>query len=213
MEALERQPYFKPFFSRLCDELRAMNETYGQWKGIEIYNPLKQLADEILKAGGIDIQPRDDDGAYVHIRHALQASGRHTHDQCHEPPIQVPSLEDGIVIAIPGDRIGRRTRVTIATKPVDLTDASLRLLLHLMVALRKGGVVNKVDLGASAETGFKGISNLRSELKPILGSLNIIKSHYHGNYSFQVGVTIGNCAVDKLLEIGDKTISDLAKLL
>jgi hypothetical protein len=26
-------------------------------------------------------------------------------------------------------------------------------------------------------------------------------------------VTIGECAVDKLLEIGDKTISDLAKLL
>src|ERR1700730_13686607 len=29
MDALERQPYFKPFFSRLCDELRAMYGTYA----------------------------------------------------------------------------------------------------------------------------------------------------------------------------------------
>src|SRR5664280_1541449 len=67
MDALERQPYLKPFFSRLCDELRAMHGTYGQWRGLEIYEPLKQLADDLLKAGGIDIQPRADDGAYVHV--------------------------------------------------------------------------------------------------------------------------------------------------
>jgi hypothetical protein len=67
MDALERQPYFKPFFSRLSDELRAMHGTYGQWEGLGIYDPLKQLADDLLKAGGIDIQPRADDGAYVHI--------------------------------------------------------------------------------------------------------------------------------------------------
>jgi hypothetical protein len=67
MGALERQPYFKPFFIRLGDELHAMHGTYGQWKGLEIYDPLKQLADDLLKAGGIDIQPRADDGAYVHI--------------------------------------------------------------------------------------------------------------------------------------------------
>jgi hypothetical protein len=67
MDALDRQPYFKPFFSRLCEELRTMHGTYGQWKGLEVYEPLRQLADELLKVGGIDIQPRVDDGAYVHI--------------------------------------------------------------------------------------------------------------------------------------------------
>lgn len=67
MDALEREPYFKPFFSRLCDELRTMHDTYGQWKGLEVYEPLKQLADELLKVGGIDILPSTDDGAYVHI--------------------------------------------------------------------------------------------------------------------------------------------------
>lgn len=44
-----------------------MHRTYGQWKGLEIYDHLKQLADDVLKAGGIDIQPRADDAAYVEI--------------------------------------------------------------------------------------------------------------------------------------------------
>jgi hypothetical protein len=67
METLEREPYFKPFFSRLRDELRAMYVTYGEWKSLDVYEPLKQLADELLKLGGIDIQPRADEGAYVHV--------------------------------------------------------------------------------------------------------------------------------------------------
>lgn len=67
MEALEREPYFNPFFSRLRDELRAMFGTYGEWKNLDVYEPLKQLADELLKLVGIDIQPREDDGAYVNV--------------------------------------------------------------------------------------------------------------------------------------------------
>jgi len=89
----------------------------------------------------------------------------------------------------------------------------LKILLHLIVAQRKGASVHKVDLGAKAEQGFKGISNLRNELRPVLGDIEIICNDYHGNYWFESRVTVGECAVDKLLEIGDKTISDLAKLL
>jgi hypothetical protein len=66
-EAMERNPYFKPFFPRLRDELRALHSTYGEWKAFEVYEPLKALADELLKGGGIDIQPRADEKAYVHI--------------------------------------------------------------------------------------------------------------------------------------------------
>jgi DNA-binding response OmpR family regulator len=204
--------------------LRKIRENHGDRNGVPFWLPVLIVsgfarefdeAVDVMKDGASDVirKPFDSRQVSEKIRHALQASGRHNHDRCHEPPTQSPNLKDGIVIAIPGDRIGRRTRVTIATKPLELTDASLRLLLHLMVAQRKGVVVNKVDLGARAETGFKGVSNLRNELKPILGSVNIIKSHYYGNYSFQTGVIIGSCAVDKLLEIGDKTIADLAKLL
>jgi hypothetical protein len=148
------------------------------------------------------------------IRQALEDSGRQMHERCHEPPqTQSASLKDGIVIAIPGDRVGRRSRVTIGTKTIELPDFTLKVLLHLMVAQRKGEPVNKRDMGATEDQGFKGISILRNGLKPILGSVDIIKNHYHGNYTFDPSVTIGECAVDKLLEIGDKTISDLAKLL
>jgi len=41
----------------------------------------------------------------------------------------------------------------------------------------------------------------------------LFKSHYHGNYSFEANVIIGECAVGKLFEIGDKTISFLARQL
>jgi DNA-binding response OmpR family regulator len=170
----------------------------------------------VLKDGATDVidKPFRSREVSERIRQALEDSGRQMHDRCHEPPqTQSPSLKDGIVIAIPGDRIGRRTRVTIGAKTMELPDFTLKVLLHLMVAQRKGGPVNKLDMGATADQGFKGISRLRNELRPILGSVDIIKNHYHGNYSFEPGVTIGECAVEKLLEIGDKTISDLAKLL
>jgi DNA-binding response OmpR family regulator len=148
------------------------------------------------------------------IRHALEESGCQMHDRCQEPPqTQSPNLKDGIVIAIPGDRVGRRTRVTIGTKTIELPDFTLKVLLHLMVAQRKGEPVNKRDMGATEDQGFKSISVLRNSLKPILGSADIIENDCRGNYSFAPRVTIGECAVDKLLEIGDKTISDLAKLL
>jgi DNA-binding response OmpR family regulator len=171
---------------------------------------------DIMKDGASDVIQKPFDSRQVSegIRQALQASGRETHDRCHEPPpTQLPNLKDGVVIAIPGDRIRHRTRVTIASKPVDLTDASLKVLLHLIVAQRKGVPVHKVDLGAKPEQGFKGISNLRNELRQVLGRIEIISNDYHGNYSLNDNVTIGECAVDRLLKVGDRTISDLATQL
>lgn len=64
---MERQPYFKPFFSRLHEELRTMYATYGEWKDLDVYEPLKQLADELLKLGGIDIQLRPNGATYVNV--------------------------------------------------------------------------------------------------------------------------------------------------
>jgi len=67
LNTLERHPYFKPFFSRLRDELRVLHSTYGEWKGLDVYEPLKRLSDELLKLGGVDIQPRADEAIYVNI--------------------------------------------------------------------------------------------------------------------------------------------------
>ena len=170
---------------------------------------------DIMKDGASDViqKPFDSQQVSEAIRHALRTTGRETHDRCKEPPTQNPDLNDGVVIAIPGDRIRHRTRVTVAGKAVSLTDASLKVLLHLMVAQRKGIVVHKVDLGAKAEQGFKGISNLRNELRQVLGSTEIINNDYHGNYKFTDMVKIAECDIDKLVEIGDTTISELAMQL
>jgi DNA-binding response OmpR family regulator len=171
---------------------------------------------DVMKDGASDViqKPLESSGVSGKIRHALQKSGRPSHDACgHLPRPRRANLEDGIVLAVPGDRIRRRTRITVSGNPVDLTDASLKIFLHLLVALQDGAVVNKADFGASAEQGFKGVSILRAELKLALGDLNIVENRYHGDYCFLDGVTIGGCAYDKLRQIGDAAISELAERL
>lgn len=205
--------------------LRKIRERHAEHSGLSFWLPVLIVsgfarevneAVEIMKDRASDVIQKPFESRQVSeaIRQALKVSGREKHERCHEPPpTQRPNLKDGVVIAIPGDRIRHRTRITIASTPVNLTDASLKILLHLMVAQCKGGSVHKVDLGARAEQGFKGISNLRNELRPALGDIEIICNDYHGNYWFEPSVTVGKCAVEKLLDIGDKTISELAKLL
>ncbi|MGA9773781.1 MAG: response regulator [Blastocatellia bacterium] len=189
------------------------------WLPVLIVSGFARELDEavdVMKDGASDVihKPLQSRQVSQRIRQALENSGRQMHKRCHEPPqTQSPNLKDGIVIGIPGERIGRRTCVTIGTKTVELPNSILKVLLHLMVAQQKGEPVNKRDMGATEDQGFKGISTLRYELKPILGSFDIIKNHYHGDYSFDASVKIGDCAVDKLIEIGDQTISNLAKLL
>jgi hypothetical protein len=67
MNALAQHVYFRPFFSKLHTEWRALHANYGEWKGLDVFEPLKQLADELLKLGGIDIQARPDGTAYVNV--------------------------------------------------------------------------------------------------------------------------------------------------
>ena len=67
LDVMERHPYFKPFFSKLHEDLRAMHTTYGEWKDLDVYEPLRQLADEFLRLGGIEIQERPDGAAYVNV--------------------------------------------------------------------------------------------------------------------------------------------------
>ncbi len=205
--------------------LRNIRAQHGDHTGAAFWLPVLILsgfarevseAVEVMKDGASDViqKPLDRQQVSGRIRRALQASGRQTHERCYgPPPAQRLNLKEGIVIAVPGDRIGRRTRVTIAGKPVELTDNSLKVLLRLMVGKQKGSLVHKRDLGASEDQGFKGVSILRNELKGVVGNVDIIKNHYHGNYGFGPNVIIGECAVGKLFEIGDKTISSLARHL
>jgi DNA-binding response OmpR family regulator len=203
----------------LLRKIRLMHgEHYGTvyWLPILIVSGFARERDEaieVMKEGASDViqKPLISREVSEKIRDALAAAGRQLHEHCGETPsAQRLNVADGVVIAIPGEKNRRRTRITVAAKAVDLTDASIKVLLHLMLAQLKQTTVNKVDLGATADQGFKGISILRNELKPALGGIDIIKNHYHGNYSFTDVVTIGECAFDKLLDIGDATISALA---
>jgi DNA-binding response OmpR family regulator len=201
--------------------LRSIREKHHDHNGTAFWLPVlivsgfareRDEAVDVMKDGASYVihKPFQSQQCSERIRQALEDSGRQMHERCHEPQSQSLNLKDGIVIGIPGDRIGRRTRVTIASKPINLTDASLKVLLHLMVARQKEEPVHKVDLGATKEQGFKGISLLRNDLKPVLGDVDIIENDYHGNYSFVNSVTIGECAIEKLLKIEDKRILELA---
>ena len=47
--------------------LRTQHDTYGTWKSLEVFDPLTQLADRLLKFGGIEIQNRPDGNGRVLI--------------------------------------------------------------------------------------------------------------------------------------------------
>jgi hypothetical protein len=68
IRTMESHAYFGPFFARLREELRTMHAAYAQWQSLEVFEPLKKLADDLLKFGGIDIQAKPDGTAYVAFR-------------------------------------------------------------------------------------------------------------------------------------------------
>jgi DNA-binding response OmpR family regulator len=205
--------------------LRTIRAKYSEHKEIFYSLPVlivsgfareTDVAVEVMKTGASDIiqKPLVSGQVSERIRQELQNSGRRTHDACAELAKQRSvSPDEGIILAIPGDRLGRRTRVIVSGNTVELTDTSLRILLHLILARRKGVMANKADMGVNAEQGFKGISNLCNELKPALHEVKIVKNKYHGDYCLVEGVTIGECAFDKLLQIGNQAISTLVEEL
>jgi hypothetical protein len=97
---------------------------------------------------------------------------------------------------------------------LSLTDASLRVLLHLVVGKVTGEKVHKTELGARTDQGFRGISVLRDVLKPALGEgVDIIKNDHQGYYWLVDDVVIGDCDCDKLSALGDAKITALAERL
>lgn len=168
---------------------------------------------ELMKDGANDVieKPLDTRKVSAAIRDALVRSGRSSHRACGGLG---PWSSEELVISLPGEREGRRSIVLLNGKPAHLTDRSLRVFLELLVACLSGNAVHKRDLGATDDAGFRGISVLRQELATALGAgVDIVGNDYHGNYRISVEVRIGECDVEKLKEIGDHRIDELAALL
>jgi DNA-binding response OmpR family regulator len=206
--------------------LRDIRQMYPEHTGRSFWLPVivvsgfaRELsaAVDVMKDGAGDIvhKPLKSREVSDAVRRALERSGRVTHECCGPtPPEPAARSNTDVLLAIPGDRIGRRTRVTVGQQSLALTGGSLRILLHLIVAKREGAGVHKVDLGAKADQGFKGISLLREALRPALPrEVDIIGNDYHGTYTLARNVVIGDCDIDKLRAIGDRVISDLADKL
>ena len=95
---------------------------------------------DVMKDGASDVvqKPLKSREVSDAVRRALEKSGRLTHDQCGPtPPESVAGPSADVRLEIPGDRIGRRTRVTVGRKELGLTDGCLKVLLHLIVAHRE----------------------------------------------------------------------------
>ncbi len=205
--------------------LRKIRQAHGEHNGTAFWLPVlivsgfareREEAIDVMKNGANDViqKPLEDQKVSDRIRRALEASGRTSHALCHDkPPTQREDFSQGVLISVPGEKIKRRTRVMVGSTAVDLTDASLKVLLRLMVARKKGSHVHKIDFGFTADRGFKGVSNLRGELKSALAGTEIIENDYNGNYSFTDQVAIGDCGIANLLQNGDAVISGLAKQL
>jgi DNA-binding response OmpR family regulator len=161
----------------LLREIRTMNSEHtglSYWLPVLIvsgYARETAAAVDVMRNGASDVIQKPFKSREVSdaIRHALERSGRVTHELCGgKPTLRVPTVDKPIVLAIPGDRKRRRTRVMVGAKPIMLPNSSLTVLLHLMVARAADRDVHKRELGASDDQGFKGISLLRAELQPAL---------------------------------------------
>lgn len=147
---------------------------------------------------------------------ALENSGRTSHARCQEllRAAAPASHIDGLVLAIPADRDGRRALVTLSERVAPLPMASLKLLLQLVEArLSTGdGRVHKLDLGGRSDRGLKAISDLRNDLKPAFAGDTklLIANDQAGNYWLAESVAIGEVNAERLSAFGDSRIAELA---
>jgi CheY-like chemotaxis protein len=148
------------------------------------------------------------------IRECLEKRGQVTHDLCTK---QLPAFDtsQALVLAIPGARRKQRTRIALGTRHADLPNATLRLLLRLVVGKLEGRHVHKTELGGRDDEGFKGTTDLRNDLRQALPDGRdgewLVVNEYHGMYHLADEIEIGHCAIESLVAIADDEITKLAR--
>lgn len=151
-----------------------------------------------------------------HVRRLFERSGRDTHEMCSETFAR-PRLAQGerLLLSIPADSLPRGSKVLLGTTTIPLTKRMLLALLELVAAKLAEpatGRAHKSDLGKSDQSGSKVAFDLNKELRPATGdTLKIIANDHKGNYWLTDDVEIGAIAFDRLLELGDEDITDVAE--
>jgi DNA-binding response OmpR family regulator len=171
---------------------------------------------EVMRDGADHVIQKPIKGGAVSdaVKGCLARSDRATHDLCASVTSRHAETTQGLVLSITGTRTGRRTRIMIGTRSADLPNRSLRVLLHLVVAKLADRSVHKTELGGRDDQGFKGVSELRDDLKPALADgTNIIVNLYHGFYRLTDQVVIGPCDIAALVAIDEAPITELAREL
>jgi DNA-binding response OmpR family regulator len=168
-------------------------------------NIMKEGADDVIR------KPFQSSDVSARIRTALERSGRLKHDACAARSAARQRISSQLVLAIPGERTRRRTAISIGGRRVMLPDSVLKVLLHLVIAKLDGQRVHKVDLGGSAERGFKGISNLKQALQGSLPEgVDVTENDYQGNYQLSDRIAVGECNFANLRELDDAEITRLS---
>jgi CheY-like chemotaxis protein len=170
----------------------------------------------VMKDGADDLiqKPFENRDVSERILHALERSGRSNHASCAAMSTRSETSSRALVIAFPGERERKRTRVVIGEKTVKLTDGMLWVWLQLVVAALAGKRVHKNDLGATDDQGFRGISELRKALEPALGEgVDIIGNDHNGNYWITEAIQLGDVDIEQLVSINDRRIARLAEQL
>lgn len=148
------------------------------------------------------------------ITECFAKRGRATHDLCPKPS-PVPEGTSLLVLAIPGIRTKQRTRVELGARHANLPNATLRVLLPLVVGKLEGMHVHKQELGWRDDAGFKGVTDLRNDLRPALPEGvepdEIVVNEYHGMYHLADEVTIGRVDIGALVAIDDEAITSVAR--
>lgn len=171
----------------------------------------------VMRDGASDIihKPFGSGLVSAKIRELLLKSQRSDHALCPRTPSRPDANTEPLCLSIPGERDRRRTRVVLGSTEISLTDSMLKVLLRLIVGKLEGRSVHKTELGGTDSQGFKGVSNLHSAIKPALPADRdrIIENLYYGDYKLIDEVSIGEVVAERLVEIGDRDITSMARTI
>lgn len=182
---------------------------------------LKDGADDFIAK---PLDPRSSAMARM-IEECLKKSNRTSHLDCpavmeiarKEPALVNGSMtavySSGIQLSITGEAQWKRNGAAIDGKPFSLPDSQFLLLMMLVASRVRNaeGWIHKKELGSRDEEGFKGISNLKAVIQPLLPvGVDFYENDKKGSYRINPSVTLGRIDHDRLGAHKAKSIATIS---